>query len=158
MKFPSHLNCDGKIVSEMGPWSTLSVANAPWSDGLEHPAVENCLHHLATTEQGHLPSCLVGSRDFLRQEVSVVRSCFVRNDSVDDVWRHQFHLVKVPMSSSSGTVAKETSPQRRGHSYDVDRSAWVLQRGRQLQGHGSAINVLVRRPCSYPLHCRVWRG
>ena len=20
MKFPSHLNCDGKIVSEMGPW------------------------------------------------------------------------------------------------------------------------------------------
>ena len=22
MKFPSHLNCDGKIVSEMGPWSS----------------------------------------------------------------------------------------------------------------------------------------
>ena len=23
MKFPSHLNCDGKIVSEMGPWTGL---------------------------------------------------------------------------------------------------------------------------------------
>ena len=25
MKFPSHLNCDGKIVSEMGPWNTLTI-------------------------------------------------------------------------------------------------------------------------------------
>ena len=25
MKFPSHLNCDGKIVSEMGPWITSLV-------------------------------------------------------------------------------------------------------------------------------------
>ena len=51
MKFPSHLNCDGKIVSEMGPWihkNTPYVTGEVWGVFCEY-FCENWARYYGTT-------------------------------------------------------------------------------------------------------------
>ena len=58
MKFPSNLNCDGKIVSEMGPWLVVLSDNFKKNKaGIIHPFYPLCKQSVLGTRTTCLPIC-----------------------------------------------------------------------------------------------------